>query len=83
MPDFNHPGIIEENKENAKLMYKAIDTLPDAQKTAFILGFIEEKPRQEIADIMEISLKAVESLLQRAKANLKIKLKSLNPNRRN
>jgi RNA polymerase sigma factor (sigma-70 family) len=83
MPDFNHPGIIEENKENAKLMYKAIDTLPDAQKTAFILGFIEEKPRQEIADIMEISLKAVESLLQRAKANLKIKLESLNPNRRN
>ena len=83
IPDFNHPGIIEENKENAKLMYQAISSLPDAQKTAFILGFIEEKPRQEIADIMEISLKAVESLLQRAKANLKIKLKSLNPNRRN
>ena len=83
IPDFEHPGIIEENKENAKLMYQAIDTLPDAQKTAFILGFIEEKPRKEIADIMEISLKAVESLLQRAKANLKIKLKSLNPNRRN
>ena len=83
IPDFEHPGIIEENKENAKLMYQAIDTLPDAQKTAFILGFIEEKPRKEIADIMEISLKAVESLLQRAKANLKIKLESLNPNRRN
>lgn len=82
IPDFEHPGIIEENKENAKLMYEAIDTLTDAQKTAFILGFIEEKPRQEIADIMEISLKALESLLQRAKANLKIKLKSLNPNRR-
>lgn len=83
IPDFEHPGIIEENKENAKLMYQAIDTLPDAQKTAFIWGFIEEKPRKEIADIMEISLKAVESLLQRAKANLRMKLESLNPNRRN
>lgn len=83
IPDFEHPGIIQENKENAKLMYKAINSLPDAQKTAFILGFIEEKPRQEIADIMETSLKAVESLLQRAKANLKTKLERLNPNRRN
>ena len=83
IPDFDHPGIIEENKENAKLMYQAISSLPDAQKTAFILGFIEEKPRQEIADIMEISLKAVESLLQRAKANLRMKFESLNPNRRN
>lgn len=83
IPDFDHPGIIEENKEKSRIMYKAINTLPPAQKTAFILGFIEEKPRQEIADIMEVSLKAVESLLQRAKANLKIKLKNLNPDRRN
>lgn len=82
-PDFEHPGILEENRETAKLMYKAINSLPDSQKTAFILGFIDEKPRQEIADIMEISLKAVESLLQRAKENLRKKLHQLNPNRRN
>lgn len=82
-PDFEHPGILEENKETAKLMYTAINSLPDSQKTAFILGFIDEKPRQEIADIMEISLKAVESLLQRAKENLRKKLPQLNPNRRN
>lgn len=83
IPNFEHPGILEENKEVAKLMYAAINTLPNAQKTAFIFGFIEEKPRQEIADIMEISLKAVESLLQRAKENLRKKLEELNPNRRN
>ena len=82
-PDFEHPGIQEENKETAKIMYKAINSLPDSQKTAFILGFIEEKPRQEIANIMGISLKAVESLLQRAKENLRKKLHQLNPNRRN
>ncbi len=82
IPIFEHPGIIDENKENARIMYQAINTLPHAQKTAFILGFIEEKPRQEIADIMETTLKAVESLLQRAKKNLKNKLEGMNPNRR-
>jgi RNA polymerase sigma-70 factor (ECF subfamily) len=82
IPNFEHPGVVEENKENARRMYQAINTLPETQKTAFILGFIEEKPRQEIADIMETSLKAVESLLQRAKASLKIKLEEINPNRR-
>lgn len=81
--NFEHPGVLEENKESAKIMYAAINLLPDSQKTAFILGFIEEKPRLEIAGIMQISLKAVESLLQRAKENLRKKLHQLNPNRRN
>lgn len=81
-PDFEHPGILLEKKENAKVLFKVIDTLPDSQKTAFILSYIEDLPRQEIADIMETSLKAVESLLQRAKGNLRKKLEKLYPNRR-
>lgn len=81
-PDFEHPGVLLENKESSKALFKVIDTLPDAQKTAFVLSFIEELPRQEVADVMEISLKAVESLLQRAKKNLRDKLKKLYPYRR-
>lgn len=81
-PDFEHPGVVMEKKENAKVLFKAIDTLPDSQKTAFILSFVEELPRQEVADIMETSLKAVESLLQRAKKNLRDKLEKLYPDRR-
>ncbi len=81
-PDFEHPGVLLENKENAKTLFKVIDTLPDSQKTAFILSFVEELPRQEIADIMDISLKAVESLIQRAKKNLREKLENLYPHRR-
>ena len=80
--DFEHPGVILEQKENAKSLFKVIDTLPDNQKTAFILSFIEDLPRQEVADIMEISLKAVESLLQRAKKNLREKLEKMYPDRR-
>ena len=81
-PDFEHPGVLLEKKEEAKTLFKLIDTLPDGQKTAFILSFVEELPRKEVADIMEISLKAVESLLQRAKQNLRTQLKSMYPSRR-
>ncbi|MEZ4888239.1 MAG: RNA polymerase sigma factor [Chitinophagales bacterium] len=82
VPDFEHPGILMENKEKAKILFKAIDSLPTNQKTAFILSFVEGLPRQEVADIMENSLKATESLLQRAKKNLRQKLDSFYPNRR-
>ncbi len=72
--DFLNPGVTLENKEKASILFKAIDSLGDNQKTAFILSFIEELPRQEVADIMEISLKATESLLQRAKTKLRVDL---------
>jgi DNA-directed RNA polymerase specialized sigma24 family protein len=48
--------------------------LPEQQKTAFVLAFIEQLPRQEIADVMNLSLKATESLLQRAKVSLRKEL---------
>ncbi|MGH1337992.1 MAG: RNA polymerase sigma factor [Aureispira sp.] len=79
--NFHHPGISLENKENATLLYAAIKTLPDRQKTAFILSFIEDLPRQEVADIMETSLKSIEALLQRSKKNLRDQLKKWHPNR--
>lgn len=81
--DFEHPGVLLENKERAAALYKAIDCLSDNQKTAFILSFIEELPRREVADIMEVSLKAVESLLQRAKKNMRVELQKIYLHRRN
>lgn len=48
--------------------------MPENQKMAFILSLVEDLPRQEVADVMEISLKAVEGLLQRAKENLRKKI---------
>lgn len=77
--DFVHPGIILENQEKSKYLFEVIDTLVDSQKTAFILSYVEGLPRQEVADVMEIGLKAVESLLQRAKANLRKKLIDIYP----
>ena len=40
------------------------------QKTALILSKIEQKTQAEIAEIMNLSNKAVESLIQRAKTSL-------------
>lgn len=69
-----HPGILLENKEKSKILFDFIYQLPENQKTAFILSLVEDLPRQEVADVMEISLKAVEGLLQRAKENLRKKI---------
>lgn len=77
--DFKHPGIALEQQEKAAYLFRAIHTLIDSQKTAFILSYVEALPQQEVANIMEISVKAVESLLQRAKSNLKQKLIHLYP----
>ena len=77
--DFEHPGVLLENKEKAKYLFSVIDSLNENQKTAFVLSYVEGLPQQEVADIMNTSLKSVESLLQRAKANLKKKLISIYP----
>ncbi|MEI6410320.1 MAG: RNA polymerase sigma factor [Bacteroidota bacterium] len=82
LPHFEHPGVLLEQRENAQILFKAIESLPEQQKTAFVLSFVEMLPRQEVADVMESSLKAVESLLQRAKANLRLKLDEFYPDRR-
>lgn len=68
---FDHPGILAENKEKARLLFAAIEKLPINQRTAFILFHIEELRQKEIAEIMNTSPKAIESLIQRAKAALK------------
>jgi RNA polymerase sigma-70 factor, ECF subfamily len=67
---FDHPGIALEDKEELQALFRAINKLPPNQKTALILSKIEDKPQKEIAEIMNLGIKAVESLIQRAKNNL-------------
>ncbi|WP_138991226.1 RNA polymerase sigma factor [Larkinella sp. C7] len=72
--DFFHPGIALENQENAARLFRAIDTLPDKQKTAYLLTKVEGLSNIETAAILTTSVGAVESLLQRATENLKKQL---------
>lgn len=69
--NFNHPGILLEKKENASALFGALNQIPDKQRVAFTLHKLEGQSYQEIAEIMDLSLYAVESLMTRAKTNLK------------
>jgi RNA polymerase sigma factor (sigma-70 family) len=73
--DFNHPGILIEKKEQAARLFAALRQLPDNQRIAFTLHKLEGQSYFEVADIMNTTLYAVESLMARAKANLKKVLK--------
>ncbi len=69
--EFDHPGVQLEKKEKAGELLRALTLLPEKQRIAFTLHKIEGQSHQEIAAIMNTSLYAVESLMGRAKANLK------------
>jgi RNA polymerase sigma factor (sigma-70 family) len=71
MPDFNHPGVSLDNKERAAVLFKAISQLPENQKIAFTLHKLEGLSYQEISEVMRTSISSVESLMHRAKNNLK------------
>ncbi len=75
-PDFVHPGVLAENKEQSVILFKAINQLPENQKTAFLLQKMQDCTQQQIAEVMQLNEGAVESLLSRAKANLRKQLSS-------
>jgi RNA polymerase sigma-70 factor (ECF subfamily) len=74
-PDFRHPGVSLDNKEKAVVLFKAMKSLPDNQRIAFILNKVEGLSYQEIGEVMDTTVSAVESLLHRAKSNLRKILK--------
>lgn len=63
--------------EMKELLHQAINTLPSRQRTALILNRYEDMSYQQIAEVMNISVSSVESLLFRAKNNLEKIFKSL------
>lgn len=77
-----HPGAILEQKETQEILLEALAQLKLRQQTAFILSQIEKLSQKEIAAILDISEKAVESLIQRAKEKLRIILGNYYQNRR-
>ena len=74
--EFNHPGILLENKEKSAIIFKAIHTLPETQRIIFTLAKIDGKSYQEIAEITGKTLSSIESILFRAKKGLQEKLEN-------
>jgi RNA polymerase sigma-70 factor (ECF subfamily) len=63
-----------ENEGRIKILNWAMDSLAENQRVAFTLSKYEEMSYKEIAEIMGTTVSAVESLIHRAKSNLKKKL---------
>jgi RNA polymerase sigma-70 factor, ECF subfamily len=68
------PDVHLESKERARILYDAVDSLPDNQKAALMLSEYEGISNKSIADILNTTVSAVESLIHRAKKNLHKKL---------
>jgi len=61
--------------DQARALEKALRSLPDNQRTAFVLNKYDDLSYKEIADVMKISMGSVESLIFRAKQNLQKSLR--------
>ncbi len=69
--DKNTPAHTLEQKEAAEELFKAIENLPEMQKKAFLLHKFEDHSYKEICEILNLTQASVESLIYRAKANLR------------
>lgn len=73
-PAATNPYQQMQAKEDAKTVQKTIDRLTENQRIAFVMHHYEGYSYQQIAEIMNTSLSSVESLIHRAKVNLKKQL---------
>ncbi|HEU5168535.1 MAG TPA: RNA polymerase sigma factor [Chitinophagaceae bacterium] len=74
IPDFHHPGVSLDNKERAAVLFKAIDALPENQKTAYTLHKLEGLSYRDVSEVLNTTVSAVESLMSRANQNLRKEL---------
>ncbi|QDG76084.1 RNA polymerase sigma factor [Labrenzia sp. PHM005] len=65
-----------ERTEAAEILEGAMGKLPDQQRIAIVLSYNESLSNPEIAEIMETTVSAVESLLKRGRQKLRDLLKS-------
>lgn len=65
-----------ERHEATELLERAMTGLPDQQRIALVFSYNENMSNGEIAEIMETTVSAVESLLKRGRQKLRALLKS-------
>ena len=74
--DVEDPERILIRLEHKEWVKNALDSLPENQRIAIVLSKYDDMSQKEIAGIMNTTEGAVESLIQRAKTNLRMKLLS-------
>ena len=60
-----------DRRERAAMVQQAVAALPERQRIALILNRFDNLSYQEIAEAMDLSVKAIKSLLSRARVNLR------------
>jgi RNA polymerase sigma-70 factor (ECF subfamily) len=66
---------VAEHDERERLVAAAIAELPDRQRAAIVLTYSEGMSNAQVADVLDTSVSAVETLLVRGKQNLRRALK--------
>lgn len=76
IPDLseNTPDVSAEKKQVSEIIQSALLSLPDNQRIALYLKIYDNKSYQEISEILDCSVSAVESLIFRARHNLRERL---------
>jgi RNA polymerase sigma-70 factor (ECF subfamily) len=69
--NYQSPEYLLQEKEFSEKLNNAINDLTEGQRTAFLLNRIEGKKYREIAEMLEISVKAVEKRMSQALASLR------------
>ena len=73
-PAATHPDSAAEKNERLLILQRALNTLPENQRVAITLSKYEGLSQREVAAVLETTVSAVESLIHRAKQNLRKKL---------
>lgn len=71
------PEYLIIEKEFMEKLTKTIESLPEKQRTAYLLSRVEQKTYREIAEMMEVSVKAIEKLMHKALVKIRVQLKDI------
>ncbi|MDA7827996.1 sigma-70 family RNA polymerase sigma factor [Rhodobacteraceae bacterium] len=76
-PADDRPSVSDQMQDKSRVdaLYAAIDTLPERQAAALRMRHLEDRSNIEIAQILDLSVEAVESLVSRAKRTLTAQLR--------